>query len=205
VLSSLTAARGPWAMVPYWILLLGVVSLLAAVGAAVLTALRFIQPLDSIESGVAEIINGNRDYMFTSPGQDFEGLANGLNVMLARLLGRPDPTDDDVGDDSAQARWQGEVTIQEVGTTTGQTAAISPENAALASEPENDYLQRVFNEYVEARKANNESTDGLAFDGFAAKLRQNEAALKKKYNCRAVRFKVVVKNKQTTLKPVPIS
>ena len=46
---------------------------------------------------MAEVINGNRDYSFDSPSKDFEGLANGLNVMLARLLGRPDPSDDELG------------------------------------------------------------------------------------------------------------
>jgi hypothetical protein len=40
---------------------------------------------------------------------------------------------------------------------------------------------------------------------FVAKLRQNEATLRGKYSCRMVRFKVVVKNNQTTLKPVPIA
>jgi hypothetical protein len=79
------------------------------------------------------------------------------------------------------------------------------DNQALAEEPEAQYLQRVFNEYVEARKQTNEGTEGLTFDSFAAKLKQNEAALKQKYNCRIVRFKVAIKNGQATLKPVPMN
>ena len=62
-------------------------AILVALGAVVLTAKRFIKPLDKIELGVAEIINGNIDYTFKPVGPDFEGLSNGLNVMLARLLG----------------------------------------------------------------------------------------------------------------------
>jgi hypothetical protein len=199
VLSSLTAVRAPISSVQSWILVLGLVSLLAAVLAAVMTALRFIQPLDKIEQGVAEVINGNRDYSFESPSQDFEGLANGLNVMLARLLGRPDPTDDEEGGGS---RWQGDLSVDE--NVTGPMPTLSPENAALAAEPEADYLQRVYNEWLSGRKQTGEGIDGMTFDGFTAKLRQNEAGLKKRYNCRAVRFKVVIKNNQTTLKPVPI-
>jgi hypothetical protein len=158
-------------------------------------------PLDSIERGVAEVINGNRDYQFESPSQDFEGLANGLNVLMARLLGRPDPTDDELGDSQAQqGRWQGELTVEEVTSTGSQT---SPENLALAQEPEAEYLQRVFKEYSEGCKQTGENPGN--YEGFTEKLKKSEAALKAKYNCRAVRFKVVVKNNQTTLKPVPIS
>jgi hypothetical protein len=197
VLALLTG--GTSSSIEFLVFVLGFVSLLVAVGAAVLTAMRFLQPLDRIETGVAEVINGNREFVFDTPSKDFEGLENGLNVMLARLTGRPDPTDED--DSTGQpARWGGELTV-DASTTGPQT---SPENMALAQEPEEQYLRRVFDEYIAARKQTNEGTDGLNFDGFAQKLRQNEATLKQKYNCALVRFKVVVKNGQTTLKPVPI-
>jgi hypothetical protein len=200
VLSSLTTAKTGIAGIESLVFLLGIVSLLAALGATVLTAMRFLGPLDKIEGGVAEVINGNRDYVFESPSQDFEGLANGLNVMLARLLGRPDPGDDELGDSSEPQRWSGELSVD--ATVTGPHP--TPENAALAQEPEDAYLRRVFEEYVAARKQTNEGTEGLTFDNFVQKIRQNESALKSKYNARAVRFKVVVKNNQTTLKPFPI-
>jgi hypothetical protein len=181
------------------VFVLGFVALLVAVGAAVLTAMRFLEPLDRIETGVAEVINGNREVAFDSPSKDFEGLANALNVMLARLTGRPDPTDEDDGS-GQPARWGGELTVD--ATATGPQT--SPENVALAQEPEEQYLRRVYEEYLAARKQTNEGVEGLNFDGFAHKLRQNEATLKGKYNCSIVRFKVIVKNNQTTLKPVPI-
>lgn len=202
VLASVTAARANLGGVEFLVIVLGIIGMLVAVGAAVLTAMRFLQPLDRIESGVAEVINGNRDYSFDSPSKDFEGLANGLNVMLARLLGRPDPSDDDLGgsDDGSGAAWGGELSVADA-TTGPQT---SPELQALADEPEDAYLKRTFEEYLAARKQTNEGTDGLTLDGFATKLKQNEAALKKKHNARMVRFKVVIKNGQTTLKPFPI-
>jgi hypothetical protein len=168
----------------------------------VLTATRFLNPLDRIEGGVAEVINGNRDYAFDSPSKDFEGLANGLNVMLARLLGRPDPSDDELGtsDDGSGQAWGGELSV-DASTTGPQT---SPELQALADEPEDAYVKRTFEEYIAARKSTNESNEGLTLDGFGQKLKQNEAALMKKHGARMVRFKVVVKNGQTTLKPYPI-
>ncbi len=207
VLSSVTAARAPLETVRWWILMLGVVALLAAVGAAVMTSIRFLVPLDGIERGVAEVINGNRDYQFEPSSPDFEGLANGLNVMMARLLGRPDPSEDGLGDSgdspTTSGRWQGELAVDE--NVTGPQATVTPDSMALANEPEGEYLKRVFEEYVAARKQTGEGTEGLNEGGFTAKLKQNEQALLKKYNCRMVRFKVVVKNNQVTLKPVPIA
>jgi hypothetical protein len=201
VLASLTAARANLGGVEFLVIVLGIVGMLVAVGATVLTATRFLQPLDRIETGVAEVINGNRDYSFDSPSKDFEGLANGLNVMLARLLGRPDPSDDDLGgsDDGSGPAWGGELSVADA---TG--AHQTPEVQALAEEPEAAYIKRTFEEYIAARTKTNESNEGLTLDGFATKLKQNEAALMKKHNARMVRFKVVVKNGQTTLKPFPI-
>ncbi len=202
VLASLTSARADLGGIEFLVIVLGIIGIVVAVGATVLTAMRFLNPLDRIETGVAEVINGNRDYSFDTPSKDFEGLANGLNVMLARLLGRPDPSDDELGgsDDGSGSRWGGELSVD--ASTTGPQA--SPELAALAEEAEEPYLQRTFDEYVAARKQTNEGTEGLTLDGFTSKLKQNEAALKKKHGARMVRFKVVVKNGQTTLKPYPI-
>ena len=78
-----------------WIVALGVIYLIAGLIALSSVALAtvasvFVVGIMMVIAGVAEVINGNRDYMFESPSQDFEGLANGLNVMLARLLGRPE-------------------------------------------------------------------------------------------------------------------
>jgi hypothetical protein len=201
VLASLTAARAGLSGIEFLVIVLGILGMLVAIGATVLTAMRFLNPLDSIESGVAEVINGNRDYSFDSPSKDFEGLANGLNVMLARLLGRPDPSDDELGtsDDGSGQGWGGELSVADA--TGPQT---SPEVQALADEPEDAYIKRTFEEYVAARKQTNEGSDGLTLEGFAQKLKQNEAALKKKHGARMVRFKVVIKNGQTTLKPFPI-
>ena len=202
VLSSITAAEAPLASLRWWVLGLGLIGLFAAIGTAVMTSIRFLVPLDNIERGVAEVINGNRDYQFEPASPDLEGLANGLNVMMARLLGRPDPTDDDMGGgEGASNRWQGEISVEE--SATGPHPTV--ENMALANEPEGDYLRRVYEEYVAARKQTGEGTEGLTQESFTAKLKQNEASLLKKYNCKMVRFKVVVKNNQVTLKPVPIT
>jgi hypothetical protein len=202
VLTSLTAAHAGIASIEYLMVVLGLVGMLVALGAVVLTAMRFLQPLDHIETGVSEVINGNREYSFDTTSKDFEGLANALNVMQARLLGRPDPSDDELGssDDENGQRWGGELSVE-----TSQTGPQkAPELMALAEEPEDSYLKRTFDDYVAARKQTNEGTEGLTFEGFVQKLKENEAALKAKHGARMVRFRVLVKENQTTLKPYPI-
>jgi hypothetical protein len=211
VLTSLSAAKAPVSPIGMMVLVVGLVGLLAAVGAAVMTARRFLNPLDKVEGGVTEVINGNRDYVFESPSQDFEGLANGLNVMLARLLGRPEPGEEEeegASEGSGQSnRWQGDgIFVDEAAAAAGGAQAATAEEAAqLAAEPENAYYQRIWREYHAARQQTGEGVEGLDGEQFLSKLRQNEAVLCKKYNARMVRFKVVVKGNQTTLKPVPIA
>ena len=114
--SSLSDATLAVQDVGFKIIGFGLIAILVALGAAVLTAKRFIGPLDKIELGVAEIINGNIDYTFKPVGPDFEGLSNGLNVMLARLLGREEPNEDAVEeeDDGAQ-RWRSDQMVVEEG------------------------------------------------------------------------------------------
>jgi len=107
VLQSIKDAEAYIGPVTTIISALGLVSILMVIGAWQMTERRFLAPLDRLESGVSEVINGNQDYVFESPSSDFEGLANGLNVMLARVLGHPEPGNDDDDDgDSTLSQMQ---------------------------------------------------------------------------------------------------
>ena len=146
--------------------MLGIIGMLVAVGATVLTAMRFLSPLDRIETGVAEVINGNRDYSFDTPSKDFEGLANALNVMLARLLGRPDPSDDELGgsDDGNGPRWGGELSVSR--RRRGRRRRRSCRRSSTS--PRTRYFKRTFDEYMAARKQTNEGVEGMTLDGVRA-------------------------------------
>src|SRR5262249_39721587 len=127
--------------------------------------------------------------------------ASALNVMLARLLGRPEPGEETLEDVSGT----GKVLLdEEAAVPAGARMSNDPEIVALANEPEATYYRRIFDEYVAARKAAGENVDNITFESFTGKLRLNEANLKKKYNCKAIRFRVVTKGNQVSLKPVPI-
>lgn len=204
VLKSLADAMEPVGGVGFKVIGFGILAILVALGASVMTALRFIKPLDKIELGVAEIINGNIDYQFKPVGPDFEGLSNGLNVMLARLLGREEPNEDEVEEEADESnRWRSDQMLVEDNPPTG-TAANDAEATALGQESEPIYYARIFNEYVAALKSQGKPTKGITVQAFTAKLRLIEGGLRQKWKCRQVRFKVNAVGEQVTLKPVAI-
>ncbi|HEY3356291.1 MAG TPA: MXAN_5187 C-terminal domain-containing protein [Polyangia bacterium] len=200
------------------IIALGLVGILIVMISVMLTARQLIRPAEEIEKGVSEVINGNLEYTFPQVSRDFEGLANALNVMLCRLTGRPEPNEEGDDEDTpqgAEGRWRGDpLFVEELGAAevekvheaqaAGTVSAADAELAKLVEEPELVYLQRTFHEFVAAKQAQGQAVETMTLDGFVGKLRQNEASLKDKYHCKAVRFRVVVKGAQVTLKPVPI-
>lgn len=199
VLESLDRAFEPVGTVRYTILLLGLAALVVALLTMMVTARLILHQAEDLEAGVTEIINGDTDYSFKPVGADLDSLANGLNVMLARVLGRPEPGDDALDDDGVRGKVQ-----LDDGDLGGVPVSSDAATVALANEPEQAYFQRLFDEYVAARRAVGDAVDSATLDAFVAKLRLSETGLKKKYNCRAVRFRVLTKDRQVTLKPVPI-
>lgn len=207
VLTSLDEAGAVANRVGLGVLLLGAIAALLTALAVLLTGRVFLAPLEQIEIGVTEILNGNRDYVFEKGSAVYEGLENSLNAMVARLLDRPEPgegvpmpTSFDLG--KARAEFSGPQPVPEAAPAAAVT--LSPENQELAKEPAEQYLRRLFNEYVHAREQTGEGAKDLNYNSFVDKLKDNEADLCKKYGTRAVRFKVLIKQGQVTLKPVPI-
>jgi hypothetical protein len=199
VLAPLSNAGTLGSMKTY-VLLFGLAALGLALLGMYLVHRRLISQIDPIEHGVADIINGNIDRTFRPVGAEFDGLANGLNVMMARLLGRPEPGDEEY-DDEGNPIVPGRVEFEEA----EQPNAARPDAdlAALAQESEPDYYKRIYTDYLASRKAVNQP-DEVSFENFIAKLKVNEGKLKAQYKCKAVRFRVITKDGKVSLKPVPI-
>jgi hypothetical protein len=186
------------------VLLLGLLAMIVALVAAAMTARRFIGPLDAIELGVAEIINTNIDYTFKPVGPDFEGLSNSLNVMLARLLGRQEPSEDEVEEEEEGAPskdWKADL----MSIDSSENAAPAATVEALSQESESDYYPRLFNEYLNALRGLGQPTRGLSVQAFMAKLSLAEAGLREKWECKSVRFQVVPQGNEIWFKPVKIA
>ncbi|PID37992.1 MAG: hypothetical protein CSA65_00820 [Proteobacteria bacterium] len=153
-------------------------------------AKHFVDAQDKLELGVSEVISGNMDYTFDAL-EEFEGLANALNVMLARLLGRPEP-----GEEEDDQSWRPDV------LTIGELSSPSAEEGPLASEPEESYLAELYEQYIAARKGAQLSVEGLTLPVFSQKVKANEAMLRAKHECSIVRFKVSSAGGQVTLIPL---
>jgi hypothetical protein len=177
----------------YLTFVFGLLILLMVALAMWTVARHFVNAEDSLELGVSEIINGNLDYTFDTL-QEFEGLANALNVMLARLLGRPEPGEDEEGDTS----WRPDVlTIEEL-----VPGGADTDVQALAAEDEQAYYTRVHQEYVQARQAAGLSVEGITADDFQRKLQANAAMLCAKHKCNLIRFQVHSAAGRVGLKPI---
>lgn len=172
-----------------------IVLLLLLLVAMYAVARHFVNAEDRLELGVSEIISGNMDYVFEAT-EEFEGLANALNVMLARLLGRPEPGDEEEGEEA----WRADVL--HIDEETPPPPGVDP--AALAAEPEEAYYARIHQEYVAARREAQLPIDGITVPNLSQKLRANEAMLKAKHKCSMVRFVVDSSAGRVSLKPVII-
>lgn len=64
-----------------------------------------------------------------------------------------------------------------------------------------DHYRTAFDEFVSNKRRLGEATESINFEGFKAKLRKIEQTLIEKHACRAVRFQVVVRDRQVSLRP----
>jgi hypothetical protein len=82
-----------------------------------------------------------------------------------------------------------------------------PEPASLIShpvDPEEEHFQQVFETFVATRTQCGEPTEGITYEKFATKLRNNRDQLIQKYNWRTVRFHVYVKDGKAALRATPV-
>ena len=103
-------------------------------------------------------------------GPDFEGLSNGLNVMLARLLGREEPNEDESEEEQDESsRWRSDQMLVDEGD---RPAAEPPATRACSARRARPiYYARLFNEYVAALRSQGKPTEGITVQAFTAKLR----------------------------------
>jgi hypothetical protein len=185
------------------VLFFGLLAVVVTFVVSARTARRFISPLDKIELGVAEVINGNIDYTFKPVGQDFEGLSNSLNVMLARLLGREEPNEEAVEEEEEGGKqvWKAEAMVIAEGDGSAPPSTVTE----LADESEAAYYPRLFNEYVASLQKLGQSTQGMSVLAFMAKLSLTEAGLREKWECKTIRFLLAQQGSQISFRPVKIA
>jgi hypothetical protein len=71
-------------------------------------------------------------------------------------------------------------------------------------EPSEMEYQDVYQEFVAAKRSLGESVEGLSFDRFVEKLRQNRAELIQRNACRTVKFSVYIKDGRAAIRATPL-
>lgn len=128
------------------------------------------------------------------------GLATRINQLLNTVLGVEEDTTDDEGRPSAPPARQH---FQDALAVEGGQSSDAGLAAQLAAEPEAAYYARLYREYIEAKKANGESVDGITEPVFVERIKGMERDQAGKLG-RAVRYAVQRGEGKVSLLAVPI-
>jgi len=87
------------------------------------------------------------------------------------------------------------------------TPGATPSDLKATAKPaaKSAAIETLMEQFVVAKKQCKEATGGLTYEKFAKTITDQTSALKKQYNCKTVRFKVVVENGKPKLKATPVS
>ena len=131
---------------------------------------------------------------------DLGGLVFRINSLLNALMGVPEDTTDDEGRPSVPASSPAvfeDLSVQD--TTQAPDADVA---RALAAEAPDAYYQRLFNEYIAAKRQLGEPVDHITQPAFVSHIRANEQQASQRMG-RAVRYQVQVQNNAIVLVAVP--
>jgi hypothetical protein len=203
VLSSVDQAKESYGYAKVMVLVLGVIVALLFLIVGWMVRRYFILSLDELEKGVANIVSGNMEYTFGVPSRETEGLAYSLNVLMAQLLGRPEPGEEDEEDNEGGG---GPRILFSLGTMPDR--AWNPGDSQLIPRMDEDrptYFARIFGEYLQAMQDMGEDTTGMDIAAFQRKLDVNERMICARLKCSEVRFSVVPGEEDVVLQPYPIA
>jgi hypothetical protein len=85
------------------------------------------------------------------------------------------------------------------GNGSSQLTSSQPNREPVAFDEE--HYRVVYNEFVGSKARLGESVDNITYEGFSSKLRSSEKELIDRHGCKAVRFQVLVKDRQVSLRP----
>jgi len=92
---------------------------------------------------------------------------------------------------------------QEKEPATAAGATSKNQEKSESSSKRNSNIEALLSQYVDAKKKCNEKVDGLNYEAFAKTLTSQTQTLKQRFQCKSVRFKVVIENGKTKLKATP--
>ena len=173
-----------------------------------------MRPIEEIEEGVLQVINGRTDLRLETKSAELGGLAFRINQLMNVLTGTEEQTEDEQGRVSLPpsgggAAWK-DAAFDD--NAPNAKAAANPDepiddpelSARLGAEDEDQYSSRIYREYVAAKQSAGENVANIPQDRFIQRLTGRATALAQKHGCRLVRFQVESQADQVLLRPVLI-
>jgi hypothetical protein len=187
---------------------LGVVALgivLVSVG-GVLLGNYISKPVEEIEEGLLQILNGQTNLRFEIEHAVLGGLVYRVNQLLNQLMGVAEDDTDEEGRPSlapsAQA-FQGALEVDENATAASTEQVDARAASALAAEPADQYYRRIFDEYIGAKRSIGDPVDHITEPSFVERIKQRETEMGQKLG-RSVRYQVQLRGKEVVLIAVPL-
>ncbi|HKU39432.1 MAG TPA: MXAN_5187 C-terminal domain-containing protein [Polyangiales bacterium] len=211
------------------ILIMMVLGALLVIGYGLAIGTSIMRPIEQIEEGVLQVINGRTDLRLETDSAELGGLAFRINQLLNVFTGTEEASEDEEGKISvppSEGHWKDDAFADE--RARGASSAKNPAVAApaaggaaaagsaedvvddaavageLAKEAEETYQERLYREYVSAKQALGENVSNIPKDRFWQRLAGRAEALVQKHGCRMVRFQVHTLDNQVVLRPVLI-
>ncbi|HLV67908.1 MAG TPA: MXAN_5187 C-terminal domain-containing protein [Polyangiaceae bacterium] len=179
--------------------------LVLVVAGGVLLGNYISEPISELEDGLLAIINGNSGLRFQIEHDELGGLVFRVNSLLNALMGVQEDTTDDQGRPSQGPRTQDfhdALSVDESAVSVSGKA--DPEAAAaLAAEAAEAYYDRLFREYVAAKRRVGEPVDHITRESFRERIRESEEEMAARHG-RPVRFQVELRNESVVLNAVPL-
>ena len=173
-----------------------------------------MQPIEAIEEGVLQVINGRTDVRLSIESADLGGLAFRINQLLNVMTGTEEASEDEEGKLSvppSEGHWK-DAAFSDGQGKTAAASSVDPDEviddptlaAELSAEGDDAYNDRVYREYVSAKEQLGENVASIPKDRFTQRLKGRADALVQKHGCRMVRFQVSTVDAQVVLRPVLI-
>jgi len=163
------------------------------------------RPVEELEEGLLAIMNGRTDLRFEIEHAEFGGLVSRLNSLLNQMLDvQEDEETDAEGHPAHGARAKDFQEALAVDETLAERETAGEDGKALRAEDDDAYYQRVFDDYIGAKKTVGDPVDHITQEAFIARIMSSEREMAHKHG-KPVRYKVEVRGKEVVLLAVPLA
>jgi hypothetical protein len=159
-------------------------------------------PIVELEEGLLAVINGQTDRRFELEHAELGGLVFRINTLLNTLMGVTEDDTDAEGRPSHPPRREDFNEAESVDAPRGE-AVDRVAVAALRSEPADAYYDRLYNEYIAAKRQIGDPVDHITKEAFVGRMQQSEADASAKQG-KAVRYRVELRGREVMLLAVPL-